>query len=58
MVSGQRESREEEREERRAEQASSAERHENCSAEGSEERIVEERVAGERVFRLRRVVTV
>ena len=56
MVSGQRESRAEEREERRVVEASSVDRRENCSAEGSSEITVEERDVGERDFRWRLVV--
>ena len=57
-MSGQRESKEEEREDRIGEEASSVDRRENCSADGSEERTVEERVEGERDFMFWRVVMV
>ena len=54
-MSGQRESRAEEREDRSLLEASSVDRRENCSAEGSKDRAADESKSGESDLRLRLV---
>ena len=56
VVSGQRESRAKEREDRSLLEASSVDRRENSSAEGSNDRAADESRSGERDLRLRLVV--